>query len=174
MRIYVCHSCGYDYKSELYNPLKESELGKKHSLFLPHEGNNGEINTTNIIKKSDLIIAEISHTSTGVGIELGRAEIFNKKILCLYKKGAEYSKAVHFVSNNFIEYKNKKDMIIKIKPTEDNNKFKFIKIVVKTKDNEYFDLKSCVVGSELTRQKNNLPDVGNGMFAEITLVPKPK
>ena len=67
-----------------------------------------------------------------------------------------------------------KDGIIKIKPTEDNNKFKFLKIVIKTKDNEYFDLKSCVVGSELTRQKNNLHDVRNGMFAEIILVPKPK
>jgi len=114
MKIYVCHSCGYDYQKELYEPLRKSQLNKEHELFLPHEGDNGRINTTEIIKGSDLIIAEVSLPATGQGIELGRAELFGKKILCIFKKGAKIAGSLRFVSNDFIEYNDKEDMIKKI------------------------------------------------------------
>ncbi len=112
MKLYVCHSCGLDYETELYKPLRKSF--KEHELFLPHEGNNSKINTLDIIKNSDLIIAEVSLPSTGQGIELGRAEVFGKKILCIFKKGSSYSGAINFVSKDFIEYNNKDDMVEKI------------------------------------------------------------
>ncbi len=38
------------------------------------------------IKNSDVIVAEISNLSLGVGYELGRSVELNKKILCLRKK----------------------------------------------------------------------------------------
>ena len=115
MKLYVCHSCGFDYIKELYEPLRKSELSRKHQIFLPHEGNNGTVNTTQIIKDSDLIIAEVSLKSTGMGIELGRAEVFGKRIICIYKKGADYPKVLRFVSKDFIEYNDSQDMINKIK-----------------------------------------------------------
>ncbi|PIN81311.1 nucleoside 2-deoxyribosyltransferase [Candidatus Woesearchaeota archaeon CG10_big_fil_rev_8_21_14_0_10_32_9] len=37
------------------------------------------------IKEADVIIAEVSTPSLGVGYELGKAENMNKHILCLYK-----------------------------------------------------------------------------------------
>ena len=36
--------------------------------------------------KSDIIIAEVTNPSLGVGYELGRAIAYNKKILCLYRQ----------------------------------------------------------------------------------------
>ena len=35
---------------------------------------------------SDIIVAEVSNPSLGVGYEIGRAIEYNKKILCLYRK----------------------------------------------------------------------------------------
>jgi len=40
---------------------------------------------TSWIKESDVIIAEVSTPSLGVGYEISKAEDMNKKILCLYK-----------------------------------------------------------------------------------------
>ena len=40
-------------------------------------------NSKEVIEKSDLFIAEISRPALGLGIEIGRAEIKNKKILWL-------------------------------------------------------------------------------------------
>lgn len=39
----------------------------------------------NWLDSSDVVIAEISTPSLGVGYELGRAESLNKPVLCLYK-----------------------------------------------------------------------------------------
>lgn len=37
MRIYVTHSSGFNYKNELYLPLRNSALNEKHEITLPHE-----------------------------------------------------------------------------------------------------------------------------------------
>ena len=38
------------------------------------------------LKNSDIIVAEVTNPSLGVGYEIGRAIEYNKKILCLYRK----------------------------------------------------------------------------------------
>lgn len=40
-----------------------------------------------LVKEADVIIAEVSNPSLGVGYELGRAVELHKKILCLYRDG---------------------------------------------------------------------------------------
>ena len=115
MKIYVCHPKDYDYENELYKPLKEFNSNNQHEIFFPHDRNNIQNNTSNIIKESDLIIAEISQPSTGLGIELGRAETFKKNIICIYKKNSNYSNSIKFVSDKFIEYNNSEELILKLK-----------------------------------------------------------
>lgn len=39
----------------------------------------------NYVLKSNVVVAEVTKTSTGVGYELGRAVAAGKKILCLYR-----------------------------------------------------------------------------------------
>lgn len=73
------------------------------------------MNTKDIIASYDLVIAEVSLPSTGQGIELGWASSANTPILCIYKKSAEVSSALKFITNEFIEYENSEDMIKKIK-----------------------------------------------------------
>lgn len=113
MRIYISHSSSYDYINEVYNPIIKSDLSKTNIFFFPHENKNE--NTKEIISSYDLVIAEVSLPSTGQGIELGWASYEKIPILCIYKKGAKISSSLKFITNQFIEYENKEDMIEKIK-----------------------------------------------------------
>jgi len=41
------------------------------------------------LNESEVLVAEVTTPSTGVGYEIGKAEDMCKKILCLYRKNAE-------------------------------------------------------------------------------------
>ena len=114
MNIYISHSSKYDYKNNIYNPIKNSNLFKLHNFFFPHDDNNKVINTKDIISNYDLLIAEASLPATGQGIELGWADYAKTPILCIYQKGAKISSSIKFLTNDFIEYENTDDMIKKI------------------------------------------------------------
>ncbi len=88
MKIYIVHSNSFDYKNNLYIPIRNSKLNLKHDIIFPHETNEF-INSTKTIQNADLIIDEVSYPSTGMGIELGYAESLNKKIACIYKKNSK-------------------------------------------------------------------------------------
>lgn len=110
MKIYVAHSTNFDYKTELYQPLRNSPLNFKHEIILPHETDQF-INSKKIIKISRVIIAEVSYPSTGEGIELGWANDAQIPIICIYKKENKPSHSLKTLSNIFIPYKNTNDMI---------------------------------------------------------------
>ena len=113
MKIYISHSNKYDYIKKIYNPIKNSELIKSNTFFLPHE-NKQKVNTKNIISDCDLLIAEVSLPATGQGIELGWADYAKTPILCIYEKGAKISSSLKFITSHFIEYEDTNDMINKI------------------------------------------------------------
>ena len=114
MKIYVTHSNSFDFKNELYIPLRNSNLNNIHSITLPHDNSSEQFNSKDYLKKCDLVIAEVSFPSTGQGIELGWANLYDIPIVCVYKKGTKFSGSIKSVSNNFIEYENSKDMIAKL------------------------------------------------------------
>ena len=111
MKIYVCHSSSFDFTEELYKPLKESQLERDHEIFYPHDEVGKDINTMDVIKEADLIISEGSFASTGMGIELGRAEMLDKNIVFVVKKGIKPSTALRFLSDDFIEYEFGEDLV---------------------------------------------------------------
>lgn len=113
MKIFVPHSSNYNFRKELYLPLRNSDLNKKHQFILPQENGKEEI-TKDIIKFCDMVLAEVSYPSTGQGIELGWATIFNVPIICIYKEGFKYSSSLSFITNRFISYKDSKDLITKL------------------------------------------------------------
>lgn len=121
MNIYISHSSKYDYITKIYEPIKKSNLNKTNKIFLPHENKNNIVNTKEIISNYDLVIAEVSLPTTGQGIELGWADYARIPILCIYEKGANISLALKFITNNFIEYENVEDMIVKINSYIKNN-----------------------------------------------------
>jgi len=114
MKIYVTHSSSFDYKKELYLPLRKSELNNLHEITLPHEFSMKQFNSKEYLKGCDLVLAEASYPSEGQKIELGWASSYKVPIICLYKKGKKISDSLKTISNVFIEYKSSEDMIQKL------------------------------------------------------------
>ncbi len=113
MKIFVPHSSNFDFRNELYTPLRNSNLNSEHDFILPQE-NKREVITKELIKTCDLVLAEVSYPSTGQGIELGWASLLDIPIVCIYKEGLKYSPGLRYITGRFVSYKNPKDMIEKI------------------------------------------------------------
>jgi len=115
MKIYLTHSSEFNYKEYIYSPIKScSKLWNNHDIFLPHDKNPLGTFSKLIIKNADLVIAEVSLPSTGLGIELGWANLYNKEVICFYKQSHRPSSALEFISNKIVEYTDVNDFIEKI------------------------------------------------------------
>jgi hypothetical protein len=107
MTIYVTHSRSFDFKKELYEPIRSSEFGILHKIILPHEFSDEPYSSLAMFaeKKFDLILAEVSYPSTGQGIELGWASSFGIPIIGIYLENLKYSGSLKSVTNSFFAYK---------------------------------------------------------------------
>ena len=52
------------------------------------------------VQESDVLVAEVSTPSLGVGYEISKAEDMKKKILCLYKKNQQNKELSAMISGN--------------------------------------------------------------------------
>ena len=111
MKIYVGHSKDYDFKKELYIPLRISPLDCKYEIILPHENSSVPYNSKELMKSIDFMIAEVSLPSTGLGIELGWADMLNIPILAVYKKGSKLSQSVKKTAKYSLEYGDSSELI---------------------------------------------------------------
>lgn len=114
MKIYVCHSKGFDFKNELYEPLKNSGLNVE--FIFPHENSSESFNSKELFEKHlcDLVLAEVSIPATGQGIELGWANVFNIPIVCFYKTGTIPAGSLRVITDKIIEYSDSNDLINKL------------------------------------------------------------
>ncbi len=67
----------------------------------------------NEIDSSDLLIAELTTKSVGVGIEIGYAYSCNKPIFYLRKKDSFFESTAYGCATKYIEYNNLKDLAYK-------------------------------------------------------------
>ncbi len=111
MKIYVSHSRGFDFKKKLY-PALEHAL-RSHRLTIPYK-DGVFVDSKKDISNSDLVIAEVSMPSTGVGIELGWANLFQVKILAIHKKGTKVPESVKLIAKQVLSYSNSQDLATKI------------------------------------------------------------
>jgi hypothetical protein len=114
MKIYVAHSTGFNYKEELYKPIRDSLLNSKHEIVLPHEDSSELFDSKSYLNNCDVLLAEVSLPSTGVGIELGWANLKQVRIICMYKVGSKPSSSLKAVTNEFVEYSLPEDLISKL------------------------------------------------------------
>ncbi|HLL61078.1 MAG TPA: hypothetical protein VK338_05145 [Candidatus Nitrosocosmicus sp.] len=112
MKILIVHSSNFDCKKELYKPILDSNLSKLHDFILPHEKSDTPY-TKPLMENNeiDIVIAEVSYPSTGEGIEIGWADVYNIPVYAIYKSGSKYSAALKLVCKSFKEYKNNDEML---------------------------------------------------------------
>ena len=71
-----------------YNEVLTEHIGDESINDLGEKGNKDTYiykRDMEWLKQCDLVIAEVTTPSLGVGYEIGRAIQFNKKVLCLYR-----------------------------------------------------------------------------------------
>jgi nucleoside 2-deoxyribosyltransferase len=103
MQIYLTHATCFNYQEELYKPLQHLVLPQA-KLILPHLNHTQAINSQHIITQSDLVIAEVSFASTGMGIELGWASLLNKPIYCVHRYNTQYSSSIKVITQQIMAY----------------------------------------------------------------------
>jgi len=82
--------------SEFMNDNGSSEKeGKKHDTAI-------HARTTEAIRHSDLVVAEVSHPSIGVGYEISLAESLGIPVIALYHRGSEYRLSAMIAGNEKI------------------------------------------------------------------------
>lgn len=113
MIIYFPHSRQLDYE-KFYSAIRASKILANHTLILPYEKSASPENSKSVIKNADLIIAEVSYPGTGLGIELGWAEAFKKRVICIYKYDFHIASSLKYVSKDFISYDSYSDIIKKL------------------------------------------------------------
>lgn len=106
--IYVVHSNRFDYKTDLYAPLRKSRLNTQFNIILPHESSKGHYNSKQLFLTGgcQLVLAEISFPSEGRAIEMGWANAYGIPILSIHRIGSKYSGSIHAICEDFIEYQN--------------------------------------------------------------------
>ena len=55
MKIYVSHASGWDFRSGLYLPLRNSVLNREHTIILPHEHEGPPVNSLQSIIMCDVL-----------------------------------------------------------------------------------------------------------------------
>ncbi|OGY86951.1 MAG: hypothetical protein A2233_00460 [Candidatus Kerfeldbacteria bacterium RIFOXYA2_FULL_38_24] len=112
MKIYIGHSTSFDFQNELYKIIRESDISQQHEIIFPHEKSDEQFSSKTLFQSGcDLMIAEVSWPSTGLGIELGWADTHHVPVVCIYRKGSKVSGALKVVSQNFFEYENPSDIL---------------------------------------------------------------
>lgn len=117
MKLYVSHSRNIDYEECLYNPLLKSNIANRYELVLPHTKKWENINTKDVIRECDVLIAEITFPAIGVGIEIGRAEESNIRIIAVIKKGEKINSSVKRITSEIIEYESVEELMKKLDAT---------------------------------------------------------
>lgn len=113
MKIFVSHSKSFDFKNELYKPIRSSALNTEHTFFFPHEESKN-IKTKEEIESSDLLIAEASFPATGSGIEIGWGNAAGVPLLVISKTSHKISGSLKYLTDDFIEYSSFEDLIKKL------------------------------------------------------------
>lgn len=114
LQIYLAHSRTVDYINDLYSPIKNSQKLREYTFYLPHDNNRENYNDYNFYKQFNLILAEVSEPSTGLGIELGWANMLQIPIVCIYKKGTKITASLSAVTNEYIEYSSSEELVNKL------------------------------------------------------------
>ncbi len=114
MKIYLSHSRKFDFKRELYKPIRRSKLNRKHEIILPHEHSDEWFPSQQELQNCDLMIAEASFESQSLSTELQWAVSFGVPIILAVKEGKEPSAIAKPVAKKTIVYANEKELIRKL------------------------------------------------------------
>lgn len=115
MKIQVGHSRDFDYQNELYIPLTENFNSWDIEWIFPHKFSSQWIKSEETLKWVDIFLAEVSYPATWLGIELGFAYLYKKRIVCISQSWIKISSSLKNICEDFIEYVDLEDLVLKLR-----------------------------------------------------------
>lgn len=115
--VYVGHARSFDYQTALYAPLQRLALEwPQMDLVLPH-ATDGFIDSRVLFEKGQcaLFIAEVSHASTGLGMELAYASVFNVPTVCLRRNGTPVSTSIRSLNAPIFGYRDHHELAQRVR-----------------------------------------------------------
>lgn len=110
-KVYITHSTAFNYRQELYQPIRQCEFLQQYEFILPHEFDEQSFNSKDAINNCNLVLAEVSYPSTGQGIELGWANMLQKPVVCIYQEGKQFSSSLRIITEVFAPYTTREEML---------------------------------------------------------------
>lgn len=104
MLIYCAHSSAFNFIDEFYKPIEQSSAFQEHEFVFPHAAGTVPAHSKSVIEACDLVLAEVSHASLGMGIEIGWADAAGKPIWAVHKNGTAISSSVKMVATEIFSY----------------------------------------------------------------------
>ncbi|HAU28753.1 MAG TPA: hypothetical protein DCW68_01400 [Rhodospirillaceae bacterium] len=104
MKVYCVHSRAFDFRNAYYKPLAQLAKATGHTFIFPHEQEDAVQNSQDIIRSCDLVVAEVSFPSIGMGIEIGWAHAYGKPIVAIFRQNANLSSSLHIITNDIHSY----------------------------------------------------------------------
>lgn len=81
-------------------------------IVLPHEDSDEPFDSKKFLREDcDLFVAEVSKASTGLGIELGWADIYDISIVCVHREDADISSSLSAVSDEIMSYEDTEELV---------------------------------------------------------------
>lgn len=111
MLIYCVHSSAFNFTDEFYQPIRDSSAFQKHTFIFPHASGAEPIHSKTVIENCDLVLAEVSHPSTGMGIEIGWADAAGKPIWAIHRVGTSIPRSISLVATKIFSYASLDDVL---------------------------------------------------------------
>lgn len=112
--LYLGHAPRWNFQEHLYLPLVSSHFATDFELILSHQHSLEPANTKEMIRNANVMLAEVSYPSTGLGIEMGWAEEFDVPIIAFYQHGRSPTHCLKIVAHDLFAYGSSRDLIAKL------------------------------------------------------------
>lgn len=113
MKIQFWHKRSWNFVQDFYLPLKENF--PEIEWIFPHITPDTQVISEESLEWVDIFLAEVSDSATGLGIELGLARAYGKRIICMHRSNAGVVKSIKYITEETFEYSTKDDMIETLK-----------------------------------------------------------
>jgi hypothetical protein len=115
-QVYVAHAKDFDYRNELYLPLRESELNERYKIVLPHEHSDALFSSKEFFRDwCNIFVVEATIPKLGVGIEIGWADSYGLPIIGMHRRGSKFSGSLRPMCKSVFDYESSAEMIDKLK-----------------------------------------------------------
>lgn len=119
-KIFLAAPFTFNFESGFLDDVEELLINLGHSVTVPHDFARDDVtdeelrekvkNDLYMVESSDILLAEVTNPSHGVGMEILHANKLGKRIILLTRSGTKISSMVRVHGHEIIEYSNFEDL----------------------------------------------------------------